>query len=164
MRIFGIGMPKTGTNALCEALRLLGRESVEHEYTDPQRADAPTDCIGLIPYTYADLYASEPDSLFILTLRPTHTWIRSIREFQRTASNPTPAMTRIFGTDTPSDDHCIRTYQAHSWAVRDFFTRRNPDVLCILHIGDDSHEPMHKLASYINPESPWRDGPFPRLG
>jgi hypothetical protein len=96
-RIFGIGLNKTGTSTLDQALKILGfsclhfggqaaHDAVKRAidegtplltYLDP-RYDAFSD-IGLLSRRFRMLDAQYPGSKFILTVRPREAWIDSRR-------------------------------------------------------------------------------------
>ena len=87
MKVFGLGLSKTGTNSLTQALNILGYNTlhfprfryINHEcylyYEEFQHYDAFTDTP--IAATYKTLDKQFPDSKFILTVRDMDTWLRS---------------------------------------------------------------------------------------
>ena len=92
MKIFGIGMPKTGTTSLHRALVELGFEALDFPH-DPatvaelragnyrlsilEQVDALTDTP--IPAVFAQLDREYPGSKFILTVRDMDSWLESCR-------------------------------------------------------------------------------------
>ena len=75
---WGIGLGRTGTNSLCEALRLLGYERVEHNPPFERLAslDGGADNGVLLFYKYLDY--KFPNSKFVLMLRPLEDWLHSM--------------------------------------------------------------------------------------
>ena len=97
MKIFGLGLSKTGTGSLNRALELLGYKSFHYPYDDLtfhelvtgqyhltllETYDAITD-ITSIPY-YRQLDRAY-DSKFILTIRDKEDWLQSTEVFWNTA-------------------------------------------------------------------------------
>jgi hypothetical protein len=96
-RVFGIGLNKTGTTSLHEALTILGFRSLHDGGPDvhnavkraiddgapllsnlDQRFDAFSD-IGLLSRRFRMLHSQYPGSHFVLTLRPVDAWVDSRR-------------------------------------------------------------------------------------
>lgn len=82
MKIFCIGLSKTGTNSLCEALRLLGFDIIH--YPGPDFLDKIDDVDGVADLPacrfYKDLHIKYPDAKFILTSRDESSWLKSIEK------------------------------------------------------------------------------------
>ena len=87
LKIIGIGMPRTGTASLCEALRILGYNAIHHE---PERIDLDTvnadsfaglyDDVDAVVDMPAAYFADEiPAEKYILTIRDNDTWWESIK-------------------------------------------------------------------------------------
>jgi hypothetical protein len=91
MKVFGIGLSRTGTKSLNAALRLLGFD-IHHYPTDPitarevitgspysilDRCDGLTDLHAAVRFRQLD--ASHPGSKFILTTREKERWLASCR-------------------------------------------------------------------------------------
>lgn len=88
-KIFGIGLSKTGTTSLTQALKLLDhkavhfpffhlkpqKDSLELNYHKIDKWDAMTDTP--IPYFYKELDRHYPESKFILTIRNIDEWLDS---------------------------------------------------------------------------------------
>src|ERR1700735_3895406 len=73
----GIGLGRTGTTSLCEALQLLGYKNVQHnpDFPELKTLDGGADVGVLIFYKYLDY--KFPGSKFVLTLRDLEEWLRS---------------------------------------------------------------------------------------
>lgn len=78
-KIFGIGLPRTGTASLCEALRILGY-SVRHYPKYISRA-ANYDALVDTPICncFEQLDEEYPGSKFILTTRSLESWLKSCK-------------------------------------------------------------------------------------
>lgn len=89
MKIFGIGLGKTGTTSLSAALNILGYRSCHfplgiltsqnHEFKIDSNFVAQYDAFADLPIAclYKDLDVRYPDSKFILTVRDIPTWLKS---------------------------------------------------------------------------------------
>ena len=83
-KIFGIGLPRTGTTSLHLAFQQLGIASVhfpftlweQHDYSLLDKYEAF--CDGPIYAMYPELSDRCPDSVFILTTRPLDDWLESM--------------------------------------------------------------------------------------
>ncbi len=148
-KIFGIGLSKTGTTSLANALQILGYKtrdnlgvvkyatgdlsSVDLEVVDA--FDALTDTP--IPSFYRELDARFPNSKFILTVRDSDEWLKSCKKqfTQRFADVQTDAHKRLFidlyGTDVFDEQRFASGYAKFVDGVRDYFKDRPRDLLTI---------------------------------
>jgi hypothetical protein len=106
-RIFGVGLSRTGTSSLAQALSILGFWSLHHPHDDRtreeilsflatggdrlllsvlKRLDAVTDTP--VCATFEALDAAYPGSRFILTTRDKQSWLQSCRAFWATSLDP----------------------------------------------------------------------------
>jgi hypothetical protein len=81
MKIFGIGLSRTGTTSLTAALQVLGYSAVHNPKTigEIQDHDAATDTVIATGYKFLDLMF--PDSKFILTVRNETDWAVSMVQY-----------------------------------------------------------------------------------
>jgi hypothetical protein len=156
-KIFGIGLSRTGTKSLCEALGFLGYRTAHYtEHKSELRGlntwfagDFDTDSLVAhdaavdlpIPIFYPELDERYPGSKFVLTVRDVDSWIASVRrhwaEWQIT-DDPVGryrqmlrlAMYGIHGFATSRMRH---VYQTHVRNVRWYF-RGRPDDLLVLDV------------------------------
>ena len=169
-KVFGIGFHKTATTSLAEALTMLG-----YKVTGPNGIDNPnigqeawTMAVKLAaqfdafqdnpwPILYRQLDEKFPRSKFILTLRPTHEWLRSIvRHF---GVEETPMRRWIYGEGHPSghEDVYAARYDQHNREVVAYFKNRPQDLLVMdITSGDD----WEKLCPFLHAAIP--DFPFPQ--
>ena len=97
-KIFGIGLSRTGTTSLTNALRVLGYTSVHYPkyYHDSyfkihidehvlNEFDSLTDVP--VAHQYKNLDAKYPNAKFILTVRDEDSWIKSVTKFFTTGNN-----------------------------------------------------------------------------
>jgi hypothetical protein len=137
-KILGIGLSKTGTTSLAQALNLLGFRCL-HDPPAWQLATAD----GLVDTPaaarYRELDVMYPGSKFILTTRERDAWLQSCRKhWERVCLHlHTPesqfeymwCRTKLFGRlDFDADNHW-QAYQHHVADVRDYFAARPDDLL-----------------------------------
>lgn len=150
-KVFGIGLSRTGTSSLNQALQRLGLHSVHWlnpltrdllDRDDFFLFDAFTDiCVS---EQFEWLYHAFPNARFILTLRDVASWSRSVASHYRINR----------GVNVPSElsnqSHCCR------------FRRRAGDIEMNLYGGFQSWEAAHE-AYHQRVESFFRDKPSDRL-
>lgn len=78
MKIFGIGLARTGSSSLSQALMDLGYSSCHFptDYSQVDQYDSLTDTSVTIGYRYLDFML--PNSKFILTIRDVERWLGSM--------------------------------------------------------------------------------------
>lgn len=175
MKIFGIGLSKTGTTSLASALELLGYQTKDYpglahyapgdlSSIDPallEDYDALTDTP--IPSFYRELDARYPDAKFILTVRDTEGWLKSCKKqfTQKLADKQNEAHNRLFMDlydTTVFDEAKFRAgYEHFVKGVQDHF-RDRPGKLLVLNVtGGDGWE---ALCAFLGKPVP--DMPFPK--
>jgi SAM-dependent methyltransferase len=171
-RIFGIGLNKTGTSSLHEALRTLGYESlhwggpeVHHKVKAAldagvpmlthldQRYDAFSD-IGLLSRRFALADRQYPGSRFILTVRPVDEWIDSRRRHVENNIRR-KAAGEYNGTFLEVDlDKWMIEWELHMERAHRYF--RGRDDFIEIDITHDAHwGPICKLLGVPEPETPF---------
>ena len=153
-KIFGIGLSRTGTTSLTEALRLLGYKAVHcplslvslhgqgltlsHDVI--RRFDAFTD--SPVACMYRELDETFPGSKFILTTRPLEKWMNSVRRMRMSFEllKLLPKVRRLAkelcGTTSFSDDSVLeRAFCKHGAQVREYFGDRLDKDLLVLDVG-----------------------------
>lgn len=179
-KVFGIGLSKTGTSSLDRALNDLGIDSIHFPH-DPQtlrelaagnyrlsvlqRHQAVTD-ITVAPF-YPQLDAAYPGAKFVLTVRESEAWYRSIEShwafmrewaarddhFRRFSEYITAC---VYGAHDCQRDRFLYVYREHEAAVRRYFAGRDEDLLVIDVCAGEGWE---KLCPFLGFETPNR--PFP---
>jgi hypothetical protein len=172
VKIFGIGLNKTGTSSLHQALGLLGYRSLHwgglesHErvlraiderkpmlqHLDPE-PDAVSDVIAVIYYFYlADL--QYPGSKFILTLRDLEEWLDSRRRHVERNQQLKEAG-QYDGSFLAVDfDLWAEEYRRHEAVVRTYFADRPADLLAF-RPADGDWEPLCTFLGQAVPELPF---------
>jgi len=167
VKIFGLGMCKTGTSSLHRAFTELGLES-KHYPRRPElfagqfgwldQYDAVTDT-PIVPY-YPQLDEAYPGSKFILTVRNVNDWLNSVDNWWAGAENPNEYQLRIrilvFGVHTFHAGRMRYVYEKHLADVREYFKDRPDDLLTMNICEGDGWE---KLCPFLNKAVP--DRPFP---
>lgn len=179
-KIFGIGLPKTGTTSLNSALQLLGFNSVHfpHDKTTVEELrrgqyrlsllahnDALTDVP--IPAIFAQLDEAYPGSKFVLTVRGVEGWIESCRNawFNKGDAVPKPGTMReyyrtlLYGCNAFHEGRFRWVYHTHALTVADHFSGEKASQLLVLDISDPLA--WQKLCGFLEVEIP--SVPFPYL-
>jgi 3'-phosphoadenosine 5'-phosphosulfate (PAPS) 3'-phosphatase len=174
-KIFGIGLSKTGTTSLANALQILGYKTKDNmgvvKYAAGDVSSVDLDLVdGLealtdtpIPSFYRELDARYPGSKFILTVRDSGGWLKSCKKqfTPRFAGVQTDAHKRLFidlyGTDAFDEQGFARGYEKFVNGAREYFKNRQSDLL-IIDIA--AGEGWGKLCPFL--ERPVPDVPFPK--
>ncbi len=174
-KVFGIGLSKTGTTSLANALQILGYKtkdnmgvvkyaagdlsSVDLELVDTFAALTDTP----IPSFYRELDTRYPGSKFVLTVRDSDGWLKSCKKqfTQRFAQVQTEAHKHLFmdlyGTDVFDEERFARGHDRFVAGVRDYFKDRPGDLLII---DISAGEGWEKLCVFL--DRPVPDIPFPK--
>ncbi len=168
MKIFGIGLSKTGTNSLCDALTHLGFDMLH--YPPPSIFDALERCDGCadLPTVvhYKELDEKFPGSKFVLTTRDRSKWLKSIiKHFERRPPSTLgdwgeENRVKVYGSLHPTPADFLKAYEKHHADIRDYFKDR-PDDLLELNITDEDDDALiwEGLCRFFTKEVP--DMPFP---
>lgn len=179
-KVFGLGLSKTGTSSLTEALNILGVPTIHYPYDEQtlkelragnyrlsllEKFQGITD-IPVAPF-YPQLDQAFPGSKFILTVREKESWLRSCEvhwqllmqwwenfpEF-KTFHEFISACT--YGVIEYSRDRFSFVYDTHVANVRAYFKDRSDDLL-IMNIC--AGEGWEKLCTFLGSDQP--DAQFP---
>ena len=183
-KIFGIGLSRTGTRSLTEALRILGFDvchyptdettfdelaNARYDLTRLQDHDAITD-ITVAPY-YAQFDRRYPGAKFILTVREKARWLTSCRNhwlgrpaFSEADTLPYGRMRRllraaVYGCYGFDAERFSWAYDLHVKNATEYFAGR-PDSLLVVNICDG--EAWEPLCRFLDREIP--DQRFPHRG
>jgi hypothetical protein len=168
-KVFCIGFHKTGTKSLASALTTLGyRVTGPNGVSDPDIARnvyaMALDLIGRFdafqdnpwPVLYKELDRRCAGSKFVLTVRSSESWMRSmVSHFGRQV---TPMRQWIYGAGCPEGNEAIyvRRYEDHNRAVLEYFKDRPADLLVMNLAASDGWE---KLCPFLGKPTP--NVPFP---
>ncbi len=173
-KIFGIGFHKTGTKSLASAFRKLGykccagvgiheenlQENIyEMAFSMVEKYDAFQD--NPWPILYKELDLKFPNSKFILTVRDTENWIKSL--VNHCKRRKTPMRKWIYGKANPlgNEKLYIRRYEQHNQEVIEYFKDR-PESLLIMDI--TKGEGWEKLCPFLGKEIPQVEFPVKNKG
>jgi hypothetical protein len=143
-KVFGIGFHKTGTTSLAKALTILG-----YRVTGPNGVDDPAIAEHVYemafdlakkfdafqdnpwPILYRELDKEFPNSKFVLTIRPTSPWIKSI--LNHFDQDDTAMRKWIYGVGHPKGNEAIYVdrYERHNREVLEYFSGRTNDFLIL---------------------------------
>lgn len=146
MKVFGIGLNKTGTKTLGECFRILGYNNKSFDLK-LLKAVARRDFYELFatcdlydsfedwpwPLAYQELNDHYPDAKFILTQRDDpETWYASLCKHAE-LTGPTEARKIVYGSEMPHlhKDHHLDFYQRHNADVIAYF-KNFPDKLLVV--------------------------------
>ncbi|NIR27882.1 MAG: sulfotransferase family protein [Gammaproteobacteria bacterium] len=175
-KIFGIGLSRTGTCSLNDALELLGYASVhfpdiqenicnaDYDLEVLRRADAITD--SPVAPIFPQLDRAYPGSKFVLTVREKEAWLAACERWYKmkdelwagTEYEDVPKFNRLFvyGCVRFSRERFSYVYDRHLREVRHHFAGRPYDLLLIDICAGEGWE---KLCPFLGAEIP--DEPFP---
>ncbi len=141
-KVFGVGLHKTGTKSLAQALRILGyRVTGPNGTRDPRIADNALDlALQMAPdfdafqdnpwaVLFREMDQAFPRSKFVLTRRPAERWISSVvRHF---GDQTTPMREWVYGRGCPlgNEDLYVARYRRHNEDVIAYFADRGEDLL-----------------------------------
>jgi len=135
MKIFGLGLSKTGTRSLAKALSILGYKTIHYPWSmkdiDEHEAslDIPVAC------RYKELDRMYPGAKFILTIRPFDEWME--RRRQKPPDPHTPPAWKLetrrlmYGDVQFNEELYAAAYHRHHKDVMDYFADRSADLLIL---------------------------------
>ena len=161
-KIFGIGLSRTGTTSLTEALQILGFSAVHYPTSiqEIQTHDAAADLS--VADTFEMLDARFPGSKFIYTVRERTRWIESCRRHWARKQENIDSIhrefrRRIYGTIDFNPDLFAQAYERHEHRVLRYFAERPHDLLVLDICG--GHANWEMLCSFLSVPVPTT--PFP---
>lgn len=171
IKLVGVGFQKTGTSTLREALKILGykvgdtryrlllpilRNNWKQVFKELDRYDAVED--NPWPFIYREIDEHYKGSKFILTIRDSESWYKSVNNHIGDLRDPMHEW--IYGRKKglPKDDktNAIMVYKKHNEAVLSYFYNR-PDDFLILDFS--SGDGWSKLCNFLGKEIPGLDFP-----
>lgn len=161
-KIICIGLPKTGTNSILKALKILGYTTKHYPIVKRleemmEKFDAVAECGAIIKWK--ELY-EKYDAKCILTTRDLDSWLPSLKNWLLYV-NPHPkertkkVRKQTLGSWNWNRKKHIRKYRRHHRQVKRYF-KDNKDLLIMNIINGDGWE---KLCRFLDKSIP--DVPFP---
>jgi len=174
MKVFGIGLNKTGTTSLGKGLEDLGFNNhigCSWALTQKWHED---DIASIIkeannfnnfqdwpwPLIFKELYHEFDDAKFIMTIRSSpEAWYDSLCKHS-IMTGPTDFRKLIYGYYMPHDfktEH-LNFYNEHNKQVIDFFKENAPDKLLVISLEDGNN--WEKLCEFLKKDIPKTEFPF----
>jgi Sulfotransferase domain len=165
MKIFCIGLSRSGAISLTEALKILGYRSLsvrnfEQLEDNLSKYDAFTH--SPLAAVYKELDIRFPDSKFILNIRERESWLRSVEKQWAAADLVGVPETgrknrqRIYGTNQFDREIFSRVYDQHLEDVTKHFKGRDQSLLILDVCGGEGFE---KICPFLDKSIPLQ--PFP---
>ena len=165
MKIFGIGLSKTGTSSLTEALKILGYSNSIHnpskwlhvnnhgelafEFEKLDSIDSASDIE--VAHYYKELDERYPGSKFILTTRKLDSWLKSCKNHFNDALLSSEAERTlhkfVYGSSIFDEQKFRQAYESHFEKVSTYFNGRESDLL-ILPL--ESDKKMNLLSDFLD--------------
>jgi hypothetical protein len=170
MKVFGIGLNKTGTTTLGDCLRLFGyrhassnleltrlagRGDIEPVLRYAEDFDSFEDWPW--PLVYRELDARFPGSKFILTVRrSSDAWLQSLKK-HALLTGPTEFRRIAYGFDQPDGHEAahLAYYETHNRQVRDYFAARPGDFREMCWERGDGWSSLCKFLGHPIPNQPF---------
>lgn len=185
-KIFGLGLSRTGTKSLTQALRVLGYDTIHYPCDEAtynelthgsyslsilEEFDGMTD-ITTVPF-YPQLDRAYPGSRFILTARDKEAWLASMKNFWgrkvveegEGLKKPVKMKMRrflraaVYGIFHYNRERLEHVFETHRKTVVDYFAGRPESLLEMNILEGDGWE---KLCPFLGVEVPAEDFPFVR--
>jgi hypothetical protein len=163
VKVFGIGLPKTGNHSLVEAMSILGFRAKHFPESDQEIADNDFSCGNPIVAEYRMLDRRYPGSKFVMMQRDDASWLRSIRAHMNRKPVDTLRPSRrdlrlkLYGTISPTDAQLLAHKREHEADVRRYFDGRCADLLDLAIVNGEG---WARLCPFLN--SPVLDRAFPK--
>jgi hypothetical protein len=163
-KVFCVGLGKTGTTSLKEALRMLGYRTIRLPLEWQGITDFDAALPGVSAAMYRELDKAFPGSRFILTVRDVDGWLKSIerdmgrkQDVQRDRADERNRMLEmLYGSPKFDRERFWQAFHDHQAGVRSYFEGR-PDDLLVLDVTRSSG--WDDLCSFL--EEPVPAEPFP---
>ncbi|MGD1983773.1 MAG: sulfotransferase [Chromatiaceae bacterium] len=162
-KVFCIGLGKTGTTSLKEALRILGYRTVRLPLDWQGIDDFDAALPGVSAAMYPELDAAYPGSKFILTVREVEGWLKSIERDMRLkrgmdrqrAAEREKLLTMKYGQTTFERETFRKAFHEHEAKVRKHFKNRPDDLLVHNVTQSTGWEPLCEFLDLSVPDEPF---------
>jgi len=181
MKIFGIGLNKTGTTTLGRCLEMLGFKkhvSVRFDLLAKYREGSLDEIFSVAdqnesfedfpwPLMYRELYLRYGDGArYILTKRASsQDWLNSLKRHSLKTSRNNHCRLLAYGYAYPHglEYYHLSFYQRHNQAIKDFFVKQRSEHL-LLEISFDSGDGWDKLCGFLGLSVPNAQFPHENKG
>ena len=157
MRIFGLGLSRTGTTTLNETLRLMGYNTIHYPTSKElwsESNDGATD-IPTIP-AYKLLDKVFPGSKFILTMRDKQEWMRSMYPYLERKRNWNQGSAQVqlridvYGAPFFEEEKYSNAFDKHHEDVIQYFKERPEDLLIVNILNGESPKSLYDFLGKDN--------------
>ena len=154
MKIWGIGLSRTGTTTLNETLQQLGFNVIHYpknKHIFSSEYDGGTDIT--VSVRFKELDKKFPNSKFIYTVRDKEDWLNSIIPYLNRKRNwkfpqdQIDIRKKVYGVTFPTREEAEVAYDKHHNSVMEYFKDRNNDLLVLDIIDGDTTD---KLTKFLN--------------
>jgi hypothetical protein len=163
-KVFGIGLSRTGTSTLVNALRILGYKSIHFPMTVQQFHDYDAAADTTVSMQFKVLDAQFPGSRFVYTTRDMESWLRSCERLwsrKKNVENLPPLIVKmrrkLYGGVNFDAARFADGYRRHDANIRQFFADRPDDLLVFDICGGKADWPA--LCDFLGKQVPAL--PFP---
>jgi 3'-phosphoadenosine 5'-phosphosulfate (PAPS) 3'-phosphatase len=173
MKIFGIGLSKTGTTSLAHALEILGYKTRDYpglvHYAPGDLGSIDGDLLAAydaltdtpIPSFYRELDARYPDAKFILTIRDAEGWLKSCKKqfTQKLADKQNEAHNQLFmdlyGCTVFDEQKYRAGYDRFVEGAQAYFSDRPGKLLVMNVVAGDGWESLCPFLGQAVPDTPF---------
>src|SRR5436309_4079524 len=153
-KVFGLGLSRTGTTSLGQALNILGVRTADYPFDSTTQAELEAECshlsilneydgivdIPVAPF-FAQLDRAYPDSKFILTIRDRDAWLKSMETHLHYLTDWLPRLdeqyrrftefivTLVYGSMRFDSVNFLDIYDTHVASICDYFRGRPGQLL-----------------------------------
>jgi Sulfotransferase domain len=160
MKVFGIGLSRTGTTSLTFALSQLGLHAHHFPRTREEidAADASTDTS--VAASFQQLDAEYPGSKFILTLRYLPDWLDSCEALWQSSFHLFDEFTsrihrQLYGREDFDRLAFSDAYARHQECIEGHFVSRSQDLLCMDICAGDGWAQLCPFLGFDSPSTPF---------
>tara|TARA_R110001592_G_scaffold9182_1_gene49013 strand:- start:158 stop:697 length:540 start_codon:yes stop_codon:yes gene_type:complete len=165
MKIFNLGLSKTGTTSFNSLMKELNLKSIhdtpisEHTIDEFKKEFTYADCFsGTLAHRFKDIYEAWPQAKYILTTRNTKTWLKSARKHfcEESGRGMFQFREAVFGTSEIwklSDEELIHKYNKINEEIKYFFKDKENFMELNFIDSTDKKNLMKKLLNFLEIES-----------
>tara|TARA_R100000234_G_scaffold12058_1_gene6697 strand:+ start:5258 stop:5863 length:606 start_codon:yes stop_codon:yes gene_type:complete len=161
MKIFNLGMSKTGTTSFYYLMQKLYIKSYhdisisDHSVDELKKEFTLMDCYsGALSHRYKDIYTAFPDAKYVLTIRDELGWLKSARkQFTYEDHNFSKFRNYIFGTTKVwelSDKDMLDSYNKINTEIIDFFKNKENFMVLNFINSTDRDKLMKELLKFLD--------------
>ena len=158
MKIFGLGLSRTGTTSLTHALKVVGYNVIHYPINKKILFDSNNDGASDIPVIayYKELDKKFPNSKFIYTIRDKEEWLDAMdrylerKKYRIIGHWGREIRTAVYGQMEFDRGVFATKYDEHDNDVRAYFADRPQDLLVLNICSGDGWEKLNKFLNITN--------------